>query len=79
MLRFWKLCGVTHLMLGTYSGRWHLRRIPQVVVRIDDREARLEDVLPVPRAPLRVVMRHIETLFLRVSRFTCHVPRLRLT
>ena len=27
MVRFWKLCGVTHLMLGTYSGRGHLRRI----------------------------------------------------
>jgi probable F420-dependent oxidoreductase len=25
--RFWKSCGVTHLTLGTYSGRGHLRRI----------------------------------------------------
>ena len=24
---FWKSCGVTHLTLGTYSGRGHLRRI----------------------------------------------------
>ena len=26
-VRFWKSCGVTHLTLGTYSGRGHLRRI----------------------------------------------------
>src|SRR3954465_13842302 len=26
-MRFWKSCGVTHLTLGTYSGRGHLRRI----------------------------------------------------
>ena len=25
-VRFWKSCGVTHLTLGTYSGRGHLRR-----------------------------------------------------
>ena len=24
-VRFWKSCGVTHLTLGTYSGRGHLR------------------------------------------------------
>jgi probable F420-dependent oxidoreductase len=27
-VRFWKSCGVSHLTLGTYSGRGHLRRIP---------------------------------------------------
>jgi probable F420-dependent oxidoreductase len=26
-VRFWKSCGVSHLTLGTYSGRGHLRRI----------------------------------------------------
>jgi hypothetical protein len=26
-VRFWKSCGVTHLTLGTFSGRGHLRRI----------------------------------------------------
>ena len=26
-VRFWKSCGATHLTLGTYSGRGHLRRI----------------------------------------------------
>ena len=26
-VRFWKSCGVTHLTLGTYSGRGYLRRI----------------------------------------------------
>lgn len=27
-VRFWQSCGVSHLTLGTYSGRGHLRRIP---------------------------------------------------
>jgi hypothetical protein len=27
-VRFWKSCGVSHLTLGAYSGRGHLRRIP---------------------------------------------------